>query len=39
MKLKISIFLFLVMRSISHNPVYNVAEADPQKDPNNPLVP
>ena len=34
------ITMMLVLYSgLAHNPVYNVIESDPTKNPNNPLVP
>ena len=40
MKIFFNVLTILILRiSMSHNPVYNVIEADPWKDPNRPLVP
>jgi hypothetical protein len=37
--LKIILLSLSILLGYSHNPVYNVIEADPMKDPNRPLVP
>ncbi len=37
--MKCLIILLAVSVSLQHNPVYNVFESDPSKDPNRPLVP
>jgi hypothetical protein len=37
--MKSILILLLITLSLEHNPVYNVRESDPSKDPNRPLVP
>ncbi len=37
--LTLKLLVLLVVVSVSHNPVYNVVESDPSKDPNRGLVP
>jgi len=37
--LKIILLTLSILKAYTYNPVYNVIEADPMKDPNRPLVP